>query len=637
MHHSNYSSFIKQICSLLFAVFLTANAFAQTPDIETIKSGDDYYWGEFCSQNQSESESAAIDQLLSKIAVNIESSFTNKVSESISDNQGEYKQEVEGIVKTYSSAQLKNLKTFKEPRDCGIYVFRYIQKSSVNEIFENRKQLVKDIFDKAEEFEEEGNYANALKYYYFSIVLLNSIPESTLMHNGDNLYTEPGFRNPDIIQSVRFEIVSDEMLTDKEREITVAVLIDGEKAETLDFSFWDGNNSVSAKSIDGTATLNLFGSSTQFNSLRINVKYSYYENKDEIKEVGDLWELVQRPKFNYPKELDLDQPITQQKKDELKQKVPLEPMNESFTLNTFMEEFAQTDAVEEVEAIDVEGLKEIVPDHLKDLQTYFNEEAENEEWAEDEFLNTKLSQLEKLNNLSISNNTSKSDINKTMEGWEFRQLSATARYPSVNMQSKEYLVPDFDTTGQLVDVNFGIMDGMYDEFRRASKFGKDWDKRQVMIKFVEKYRTAYMTRDLNQLGTMFAEQAVIITGRVLRVDENASNNFAYEQNQPEQPNVEYLRQTKEEFLARQKVLFESKPDIHLGFSTFNIIRKNNQEGIYGISMRQSYTSTNYSDEGYLFLLIDFNDEEPKIYVRAWQPQEWSEKALVELGNFNVNF
>ncbi|MGN8224264.1 hypothetical protein [Gracilimonas sp. BCB1] len=637
MYYSKKYSISQLILPMLFAVFISSNALAQTPDIEAIKAGDDHYWGEFCSQNQSESESAAIDQLLSKIAVNIESSFTNKVSESITDNQGEYKQEVEGIVKTYSSAQLKNLKTFKEPRNCGIYVFRYIQKSSVNEIFENRKQLVKDIFDKAEEFEEEGNFANALKYYYFSIVLLNSIPESTLMHNGNNLYTEPGFRIPDIIQSVRFDILSDEMLTTKEREITVAVLVDGEKAETLDFSFWDGSNSVSAKSIDGTATINLYGSSTQFNSLRINVKYSYYENKDEIKEVGDLWELVRRPPFNYPKELDLDQPITQQKKEELKEKVAHEPMNESFTLNTFMEEFAQTDAVQEVQAVDVEELKEIVPDHLKNLQAYFNEEKETDEWKEDEFLDNKLASLEKFNNLSISNNTSKSDINKTMEGWEFRQLSSTARYPSVNMQSKEYLVPDFDSTGAMTDINFGIMDGMYEEFRRASKFGKDWDKRQVMIKFVEKYRTAYMTRDLNQLGTMFAEQAVIITGRVLKVDESASNNFAYEQNQPSQPDVEYLRQTKQEFLERQKVLFASKPDIHLGFSTFNIIRKNNQEGIYGISMRQSYTSTNYSDEGYLFLLIDFNDEEPKIYVRAWQPKEWSEEALVELGNFNVNF
>lgn len=623
---------------MLFTAFLSADAVAQSVDVESIKSGDEHYWGEFCSSNQNESESAAVDQLLSKIAVNIESSFTSKVSESISDNEGEYKQEVEGIVKTYSSAQLKNLRTFKEPRGCGIYVFRYIKKSEVNEIFENRKQLVIDIFNKADDFHEDANFANALKYYYFSIVLMNSIPESRLEYKGMNLMFEIPSRIPQIMQAVSFDVISDEMLTDKEREISLAVMVDGEKAETLDFSFWDGSNSVSVKSVDGIATINLYGASTQFNDLRFDVKYDYYENKDEIKEVGDLWDLVRRPKFNYPKELDLDEPIAQQKQEELKEKVKLEPVTESFTLNTFLDEFEQTEEeVEAIEAVDIEELKEIVPEHLKGIQTYFNEGQANPNWEEDEFLSGKLSSLERHNNLSVSNNSSKSDINKTMEGWEFRQLSTTARYPSVNMQSKEYLVPDFDSTGALVDMNFGVMDGMYEEFRRASQYGKDWDKRQVMIKFVEKYRTAYMTRNVDQLGTMFADQAVIITGRVLRVDETDNNQFAYEQNQEQQPNVEYLRETKKEFIERQRVLFNTKPDIHLGFSTFNIIRKNNQEGIYGISMRQSYTSTNYSDEGYLFLLIDFNGEEPKIYVRAWQPKEWSDDALVELGNFNVNY
>lgn len=638
MDYSQPHSYLKHLLLFLFAACMSSSVFAQTPDIETIKAGDDHYWGEFCSENQNESESAAIDQLLSKIAVNIESSFTNKVSEDISGNEAEYKQEVEGIVKTYSSAQLKNLRTFKEPRGCGIYVFRYIKKESVNEIFDNRKQLVKDIFDKAVEFEKNKNYANALKYYYFSIVLLNSIPESTLEHKGNNLYTEPGFRIPQIMQSISFEVLGDEMLTDKEREITLAVLADGEKVKTLDFSFWDGSNSVSVKSRDGVASLSLYGSSTQFKDLRMNIKYSYYENKDEIKEVGDLWSLVQRPEFNYPVEVDLDAPITAEKKVEVEKQVSLKPSTESFTLNTFMESFQENQEVlEEIEAVDPEELQEIVPDHLKNLQAYFNNGDENSDWSEDDFLNNKMTNLEKHNNLSISNSSTKSDINKTSEGWEFRQLSSNARYPSVNMQTKEYLIPDFDSLGNMVDVNFGIMDGMYEEFRRASKFGNDWDKRQVMIKFVEKYRTAYMTRNVEQLGTMFAEQAVIITGRVLRVDETDNNNFAYEQNQEKQPNVEYLRETKKEFLERQAVLFSSKPDIHLGFSTFNIIRKNNQEGIYGISMRQSYTSTNYSDEGYLFLLIDFNGEKPKIYVRAWQPKEWSDEALVELGNFNVNY
>jgi hypothetical protein len=347
---------------------------------------------------------------------------------------------------------------------------------------------------------------------------------------------------------------------------------------------------------------------------------------------------VQRPPFNYPKRVRLDQPISDSKKEELTEKIAFEPMSESFTLNTFMDESGDSQYLEKkMAAVDEQQLKELIPPHLTALQNYFNEGVTNTEWEKDDFLNDKLTDIENFNNLSVSNNTSKSEINKTRGGWEFRQLTATARYPSINLQAKEYIVPDVDSTGTVKDVNFGVMDGMYEEFRRQSGYGKDWDKRQVMIKFVEKYRTAYLTRNVEQLGTMFAEQAVIITGRVLKVDNSSSSDkFAYEKNQEKQPDVEYLRETKKEFLERQTHLFVSKPDIHLGFSTFNILRKNNQEGIYGISMRQSYQSTNYSDEGYLFLLIDFNSEQPKIYVRAWQPKEWSDEALVELGNFKVN-
>jgi len=53
-------------------------------------------------------------------------------------------------------------------------------------------------------------------------------------------------------------------------------------------------------------------------------------------------------------------------------------------------------------------------------------------------------------------------------------------------------------------------------------------------------------------------------------------------------------------------------------------------------MRQNYESTTYSDEGYLFLLVDFNHSQPQIYVTAWQPHEWNDNALIKLSNYNIN-
>jgi hypothetical protein len=65
-------------------------------------------------------------------------------------------------------------------------------------------------------------------------------------------------------------------------------------------------------------------------------------------------------------------------------------------------------------------------------------------------------------------------------------------------------------------------------------------------------------------------------------------------------------------------------------------------GIYGVSLRQRYTSDRYSDEGYLFLLWDFrNEAEPKIHVRTWQPYNIDEHhtlsndAVFNIRDFNL--
>jgi hypothetical protein len=37
----------------------------------------------------------------------------------------------------------------------------------------------------------------------------------------------------------------------------------------------------------------------------------------------------------------------------------------------------------------------------------------------------------------------------------------------------------------------------------------------------------------------------------------------------------------------------------------------------------------------LFLLIDFAEEDPMIYVRAWQPETWSDDELIKTANFRI--
>ena len=133
------------------------------------------------------------------------------------------------------------------------------------------------------------------------------------------------------------------------------------------------------------------------------------------------------------------------------------------------------------------------------------------------------------------------------------------------------------------------------------------------------------------LDSLFAEEAVIIVGRILRKNKKKDVSSIYNQ----LPDVEYTRYTKEQYIERQRKIFNERRELFVGYSTLEILRKNKQPSVYGISMRQNYLSTGYSDEGYLFLLVDFEDELPQIYVRSWQPQEWDENVLINGSNFRI--
>ena len=95
-------------------------------------------------------------------------------------------------------------------------------------------------------------------------------------------------------------------------------------------------------------------------------------------------------------------------------------------------------------------------------------------------------------------------------------------------------------------------------------------------------------------------------------------------------------------MERLKVLFKQNKEIKLKFSDFKIMRHPTQQELYGVTLRQKYSSDLYSDDGYLFLLWDFRDETtPLIHVRTWQPSMLDdqtplpEKEIFNIRNFNL--
>lgn len=83
------------------------------------------------------------------------------------------------------------------------------------------------------------------------------------------------------------------------------------------------------------------------------------------------------------------------------------------------------------------------------------------------------------------------------------------------------------------------------------------------------------------------------------------------------------------------MVFRSNEYINIHFEDNIVKRTAKEDKIYGIQIAQYYTSQNYSDKGYLFLMIDLNDSlNPLIYVRTWQPRKNPDGSIIGLEDFS---
>ncbi|MGD1046404.1 MAG: hypothetical protein ABR936_13925 [Bacteroidota bacterium] len=630
---------IKSVFSFAISIILTLPAISQPINKESIKRSEAYYYGEGTSESEQEASDAALGLLTQQIAVTVSSQFERSQFES----NGNYTDQMKSVVKSYSGATLRNVHSIKANNDGKINVFLFIERSEVEKIFKERIELVKNIYEKAQDFQWEQDYSNALKWYYFATVLLNSVPVRIVKSGEQNLITEIPAHINTLITSIKFTVKANCKVSDKEREIVFGIYANNKPLQSLEFSFWDGSSQINVAGVDGEAIVHLVGGSIDFTKLDVTVKYSYYECKEEIKEVAELWNVVIKPSFAKSKQVDL--------------RIEEKSAGISGVTTTSAEEkmvaFPSSTTVQPISLMsghtfrlnnkeDCPVLKEIEQETqnvLSILQSSSLDEVQKK-YASDKFIAEKVGSIIRFNKAVPVDPEIKADVNKTSSGWEMRKIRVLNFYKSLNKQSIEYLILDFDTTGKFYDINFGTTDGIYKTFVEQGMYGNDWGNRQIIVKFVERYRTAFLSRDMKMLDSLFADEAVIIIGREMK-KAKVKDVYQYSKLNDAQPEYEYMQYTKKQYLKNQEAVFKSQKDVFVGFSTFKISKKNAQENnreekTYGISMRQNYNSTTYGDEGYLFLLVDFNEKYPQIYVRSWQPHEWNDTAMIKLANFKLN-
>jgi hypothetical protein len=125
--------------------------------------------------------------------------------------------------------------------------------------------------------------------------------------------------------------------------------------------------------------------------------------------------------------------------------------------------------------------------------------------------------------------------------------------------------------------------------------------------FVEQLRQAYCRKDLVFLDNAFSPNAQITTGAF----EKSSNN------------LRYRTQGKQQYMANLKYIFGNNKTIDVKFWSDNLtglLYASADGRCQVLRWLQTWCSDNYSDTGYLFLVLFADQNGPKVYVRAWQPQ-----------------
>ena len=223
----------------------------------------------------------------------------------------------------------------------------------------------------------------------------------------------------------------------------------------------------------------------------------------------------------------------------------------------------------------------------------------------------------------------------TGSGYQIRNIPLEMRPVSdeeFNESEYQEAVISFDKQGRLESFYLSISMNLYMNVVRGNKELTDLRRRQLILDYVEKFRTSYNQKDIHFLEQIFSDDALIITGKVIK---QKKDHIAL----PDK--IIYKKQTKQEYLTNLRRVFAVNSYIRVTFDDIKVMRHPVNPNFYGVTLHQGYTSNNYHDEGYLFLLWDFTDEDmPQIHVRTWQPDQINggripEDEIFSLSDFDI--
>lgn len=190
-------------------------------------------------------------------------------------------------------------------------------------------------------------------------------------------------------------------------------------------------------------------------------------------------------------------------------------------------------------------------------------------------------------------------------------------------------------TGEITGARMAMASHVYTNIIKNGD-AVDMARREEILKFVEDFRSHYDEKDLEALNQVFSDDALIITGSVVMRRSNYGDQLKM------RPEIVYRTQNKQQYLSRLKQTFARNKYIKVTFSDPEVVRSKKNPNFFGVTLHQHWKSDRYEDDGYVFLLWEFkeNDEPPIIHVRTWQPDKMAgeptpQDKIINIHDFEI--
>ncbi len=644
--------------SILYTIvlfFFTFTIYSQS--VSEIKESGRYIWGLGEGANYDEADKNALDDLISKISVQVESKFEN-LKEEVDFDMKEYTRKV---VKTYSNIELRYAQNIiiQENRKKTV-VLRYIGKGNLNKMFFDRRNKILEYAFSAIEAEKDLRLSDALRQYYWSLVLLRSHPDM----NNINIKLEDGDRIlltfllnkiNHVLSDIDIALIEIDYNKKEDRKtIVLSLTSNGKNVSDVDYYYYTGNTySALCSAKDGIGIVDLFGEpSRELRTIRLRIEYDY-DNKCKYDfELAEVMRSTDPPPYFRKAEHLIMLPET--KREEKKITRPNKPIEyEAVTANEPESKIittapAETEAESDKEPETESEATEVKPGRKdkpksKDVNFYKktledivqNIELGRHETNVDKFTYEGYQMYERLIRsgdvkvLGISDTLRLFDIGDEVM---VRSVPMAFSYNNNNRLFVEQVVFTFNADKKIDALAFAISDIAIADIVRKPAIWGTLEEKYLIIKFMEYYKTAYCLKRIDYIESIFADNALIIVGHVFQQGEPLDNMYL----KIGDTRVKYIKHTKESYIRALRKVFRSNEFVNIQFEDNEVKKVNNvDDKTYGIQIKQHYYSSNYADVGYLFLMIDLNKkEEPKIYVRTWQPEKFEDGSIFGLQDFH---